>query len=303
MKVETLTSATYFRDPRLPLRVWRVEDHFVAGLHRHEFHELVIITRGKGLHLTEQETYPITAGDVFLIHGDMCHGYDNLDHLDVINILFKPRLLGLPLADLGGLPGYQLLFHVEPKLRQQTHAPHRLRLRPDQLAEAVRLTDQLQAEIDEHPPGYRFAARAHLMQLITFLARSYRSSQHQPPDGLSRLGEVLSYLDRHYRENITVDQLTSVAHMSESTLIRAFHRVFQRSPIDYLIRLRIQRATALLADPELRITDIALNCGFNDSNYFTRQFRRVTGRSPRDYRRSLLRPSRDDNHLDAALPG
>ena len=56
--------------------------------------------------------------------------------------------------------------------------------------------------------------------------------------------------------------------------------------IDYLIRLRIQKATELLADGELRIGEVVLACGFNDSNYFTRQFWRVTGRSPREYRKA-----------------
>ena len=104
---------------------------------------------------------------------------------------------------------------------------------------------------------------------------------------LLRLGEVLSYIDRHYSEPITIPQLLRVAHMSQSTLMRTFQRVFQHAPIDYLIRVRIQKARELLADQEQRITDIALACGFNDSNYFTRQFRRVSGQSPRDYRRSL----------------
>ena len=86
---------------------------------------------------------------------------------------------------------------------------------------------------------------------------------------------------------ITVENLLPVAGMSQSTLMRTFQRVFQRSPIDYLIRLRVQKASELLADREQRITDIALACGFNDSNYFSRQFRRVTGATPREYRARL----------------
>jgi len=290
MKFNVITSAWMFKDHGFPLAIWRVNDHPPFPLlHRHEFHELVLITHGRGRHRSENDDYPISAGDVFLLQGNMLHGYADVEQLNLINIGFKPRELGLPLADLGDLPGYQLLFHVEPRLRRQNRFRDRLHLTPQQLAEAERLIALLEHELSRRTPGYRFAGQAHLMQLITYLSRCYASTRSPATGSLSRLGDVLSYLDRHYREPITVAQLLPIARMSESTLIRAFHRVFQRSPIDYLIRLRIQKACELLPDPESRITDVALACGFNDSNYFTRQFRRIMGHSPREHRQATRR--------------
>ena len=72
--------------------------------------------------------------------------------------------------------------------------------------------------------------------------------------------------------------------MSESTLMRTFQRVMKRSPVDHVIRVRISRACQLLQRPETRITEVAFQCGFNDSNYFSRQFRKVTGLTPRQFR-------------------
>jgi len=247
-----------------------------------------VITTGRGRHLTDNDDYVLEAGDVFLLRGQMQHGYADVEDMGLINILFKSRELGLPLTDLGDTPGYQLLFRIEPRLRQQARFRDRLHLTTDQLAEAIRLVALLEQELRARAPGYRFTARAHLMQLIAYLARCYVNTKRPTTQPLRRLGEVLSFIDRHYREPITVPQLLRVAHMSQSTLMRTFQRVFQRAPIDYLIRVRIQKACELLADQEQRITDIALACGFNDSNYFTRQFRRVIGRSPRDYRRTLV---------------
>ena len=289
MKVNVITSAWMFKDHRFPLAVHPVTNQFpFPRLHRHEFNELVLITHGHGRHRSDKDDYPITAGDVFLLHGNMQHGYADVDQLNLVNIGFKPRQLGLPLADLGDLPGYQLLFHIEPRMRQRAKFGDRLHLTTEQLAEAGRLVAQLELELAKRPPGYRFAARTHLMQLITYLGRCYTPPTRLVSGGGSQLSEVLSYLDRHYREPITVAKLLPIARMSESTLLRAFQRVFQRSPIDYLIRLRLQKARELLADPELRITDVALACGFNDSNYFTRQFRSVMNQSPRAYRQSLV---------------
>ena len=288
MSAALITSASVFEDNGFPLAVMRLPNHHATDrLHRHEFNELVIITQGHGRHLTDNDDYVLEAGDVFLLRGQMQHGYVDVEGMGLINILFKPRELGLSLADLGDTPGYQLLFRIEPRLRQQARFRDRLHLTTEQLAEAIRLVAQLEQELRAGAPGYRFTARAHLMQLIAYLARCYAHPKRPLNQPLLRLGEVLSYIDRHYSEPITIPQLLRVAHMSQSTLMRTFQRVFQHAPIDYLIRVRIQKARELLADQEQRITDVALACGFNDSNYFTRQFRRVSGQSPRDYRRTL----------------
>ena len=288
MSASLVTSASVFKDNSFPLTVMRLPNHHATDrLHRHEFNERVIITDGRGRHLTDNDDYVLEAGDVFLLRGQMQHGYVDVEGMGLITILFQPRELGLPLADLGDTPGYQLLFRIEPRLRQQARFRDRLHLTTEQLSEAIRLVAQLEQELRALAPGYRFTARAHLMQLIAYLARCYASTKRPRSQPLLRLGEVLSYIDRHYREPISIPQLLQVAHMSQSTLMRTFQRVFKRAPIDYLIRVRIQKARELLADQEQRITAVALACGFNDSNYFTRQFRRVSGRSPRQYRRSL----------------
>ena len=61
------------------------------------------------------------------------------------------------------------------------------------------------------------------------------------------------------------------------------------SPIDYLIRLRIRKAAELLCDDGTKVTEAAFRVGFADGNYFSRQFRRVTGLTPGEYRRHARR--------------
>jgi len=96
-------------------------------------------------------------------------------------------------------------------------------------------------------------------------------------------------MESHCQESIPLARLAHIAGMSQSTLLRAFRRVMKRSPIDHLIRLRVQHACAKLTDGESSITEIALATGFSDSNYFSRQFRRITGMSPRQYQQQNTR--------------
>ncbi len=276
-----------FPDPAFPLVCRRIASHGNSSiLHQHAFHELVVIFSGQGKHLTAVEDYPIQAGDVFLIHGEMGHGYADTRELGLFNILFDPRRLRLPLTELRDVPGYQVLFLVEPNLRERGRFRGRLRLPPRELAEAVALIAQLQEELDKAPPGYRFLARAHLMNLIGFLSRRYSQSRHPDVQPLMRLGEVLSFIERQaVKSSLSVKQLAEMAHMSESSLTRVFRKLTGHSPLDYVIRVRLARASEMIQRGE-RITEAAFQCGFNDSNYFSRQFKRMTGQTPREFQRA-----------------
>jgi transcriptional regulator GlxA family with amidase domain len=79
--------------------------------------------------------------------------------------------------------------------------------------------------------------------------------------------------------------MAKAAAMSDRSFVRRFKEATGFSPMDYVIRKRVHRATRLLGDPGPKpsITEIAFACGFNDSNYFTRQFRRVMGSPPRNF--------------------
>ena len=99
---------------------------------------------------------------------------------------------------------------------------------------------------------------------------------------------MISFLERNYSAELTLDQLTEQAHMSKSTLNRTFRKTLGMSPVKYLISVRIAKAADLLQDPNCRVTDVAFEVGFTDSNYFSRQFKEVTGVSPLAYKRSRL---------------
>ena len=279
-----IPSRLVFSDPSYPLACMRVADHGKTGLHGHDFDELVVILAGHGQHVLEGVEYPIAAGDVFVIRGDMRHGYTRTDHVTLVNILYDPRRLGLPLDDLRDLPGYHALFRVQPRLRPRERFQSRFRLPEENLAEAAGLVFRLEQELQRKGPGYRFMASAHLMALIGYLSRCYSHATGPTERPLLQMGEVLSFIDQHFREPITVRQLARIARMSDSTLMRAFRRVLGRSPVAHVIRVRVLRAAELLQRGDVRVTEAAFACGFGDSNYFSRQFRKIVGVSPRAFR-------------------
>jgi AraC-like DNA-binding protein len=282
---DLIVAASVFAERRFPLAVMELSRHGPTAIHHHEFHELVVILAGHGRHITDQENHPITAGDVFLIGREAAHAYADTQDLALVNILFDPQRLHLPLADIGDVPGYQALFRVEPKLRPHDRLRGRLQLTADELAVAAQFIARLRAELAKRPPGYRFAACTCLMELILYLSRCYSRVEAAESGAILRIGHVLSHIEKHYAEPMRVAQLARLARMSESSLLRTFRTVLGTTPLEHVIRVRIDKASELLRHDDVRVTEAAFQCGFRDSNYFARQFRKVAGRTPRQFQR------------------
>ena len=88
------------------------------------------------------------------------------------------------------------------------------------------------------------------------------------------------FIERHYTRPITMEQVAAAVHWSEKYLCKQFKRQFGVPPQRYLVQIRMQRATALLAQKELRIQEIALSVGYPSALAFSAAFKAYTGVSP-----------------------
>ena len=82
-------------------------------------------------------------------------------------------------------------------------------------------------------------------------------------------------------------ELARLTGLSPKYFCRSFRAVVHRSPIDYLNFYRVECASALLSSSDLTVAEVAYQCGFNDSSFFIKQFRRYKGTTPRQYREGL----------------
>ena len=99
-----------------------------------------------------------------------------------------------------------------------------------------------------------------------------------------QLQQVLDYIDAHLDQEIKLADLAQLPDMSQFHFSRLFKQSLGLSPYQYLLQQRVERAKQLLKNTDRLIIDIALDCGFNSHSHLSKQFKQLTGMTPKAYR-------------------
>jgi len=284
-----IPAGKYVWDNDFPFSLVDVHSEHDFPMHTHAFTELVIVFEGHAVHTTSYGDYPIRAGDVFVITGNEAHGYRDTHQLQLVNVKFDAERFLPTTPDVRELPGFHALFTLEPRYRRRRDFNARLRLTTADLIRVKAVTDAILREELERPPGFRSMIRAHFTALVVLLARLYADYRNASVRPLMRIGAALSYMETHFADDISIAELARVAQLSPRQFTRGFTHATGQTPMQYLISLRIFKACELLRTTSRSITDVAFGTGFNDSCYFSTQFKRVVGVSPRVYRQRSAR--------------
>jgi len=97
--------------------------------------------------------------------------------------------------------------------------------------------------------------------------------------------KTLTYIQENYKEKIYIRDLAKEVCMNEQYFCRFFKKAIGRSPIEYVNEYRIKQALRLLEESDLPITEVCLECGYNNLGNFLREFRKYTGTTPLQYRK------------------
>ncbi len=276
-------------DYDLPLAVFRWDGYSRNdNYHRHcDFYELVLVFQGSaqndhGNGKIEQ----IGTGSVFVLPPGSIHRYLAIKELSHYNVLFRPELLGPLRFDLEQLPGYQLLFKSFGPPGDPANSSPVLYVPEEELAGIILLLEQSRQELSAKHPGYRAAAVAAFLSALTAIGRHVNAAPGRCGENAFRISRVVEMLSRRYAEGLSMESMAKFAGMSESNFRHQFSAVIGIAPGEYLTRLRLKMAAPLLTTPE-SITAIAYRVGFEDSNYFTRQFRKYAGVTPSRFRKQF----------------
>ncbi len=246
----------------------RYSEEWTSAPHSHACEELFFITGGLGRFQVRQEEFPVVPYDLVAINGSVPH-----TELSQADNPMEYIALGVEGLETAAGPDGCALLHL--------HAER------EELMNDLR---RLLREARQNLPGWDTACQNLLENiLLQLLRREDFSLSGGPvlpgPKGNRECGMVRRYIDSHFRENLTLDQLAALAHINKYYLAHVFRREFGVSPINYLISRRIQESCMLLRDTDHTLSQIAHILGFSSQSYFSQCFRRVEGISPLEYRR------------------
>ncbi|HWT75369.1 MAG TPA: helix-turn-helix domain-containing protein [Mobilitalea sp.] len=254
-------------------------------MHTHaDFSELVIVLNGTAMHKVDNESYFIKKGDVFVISNNTAHGYVNTNDFRICNIMYHPENLLSSDYDIRKLAGFHALFVIEPYLTMERSFQSRLKLQLADFEQVSGIISSMVHEYDKKTDGWKTMLNAHFMMLVVLLSRTYSLPASNDKSDVINIAKSVSYMENNYTEDIAIEKLAAQSNISTRHFTRIFHATYQTTPGNYLLLLRMEHACRLLKNTSYSISEIAFQSGFNDSNYFSRQFRQHFNISPKVYR-------------------
>ncbi|MBQ4050206.1 MAG: AraC family transcriptional regulator, partial [Oscillospiraceae bacterium] len=249
--------------------------------HWHPDFEIATAENGELDYQVGRQHVLLKAGDSIFVNGNMLHGIRQVSDGPpdpMPNIVFSGTLAApessviyqkfiLPVIGCDSLP-FIVFRRDEP-----AHG------------EVLRLINGIYTAFREQDICYEMTVQRNISRIFEYIFRNFDSFPRSEESRIQltaqiRVQKMLTYIYEHYTEPITLKDIAGAASISRSEAGRCFHIYMNCSPVDVLIRYRLETAHRLLGETTLSLQEIAGECGFHSVNYFSRQFRQTYGYSP-----------------------
>ncbi len=252
--------------------------------HSHDFPEIGVILEGEGIYHLDDEYIPVQTGDVLIFN-------PGTRHESIIGDSEKGRVeffFGFTDVSFCGMKPN----HIE--LRDGGNVLH---TKGKTQRRIFRICEEMVKENQAKMPGRYFMLKSFLVQLLLNVVREETGqvelSERKEFDYAGKKDtaeKIADYLEEHYADKITLDHIAENMYLSPFYISKIFKSEMGESPIHYLIRVRMEKAKALLeSGASLSIGEIAEKVGYEDAYHFSKLFKKTYGVSPSKMRKSLGR--------------
>ncbi len=266
---------TYFHDELVTL------PSFMGPLHWHPDFEIATAECAVLDYQVGEHHIMLEAGDSIFVNGNMIHGIKQVsgDVPDPMpNIVFSGTLVAPETSTI-----YQK--YIQPLILCDFLPFIVFRYHDSAHREINALIRDIYKQMDEKTACHELAVQRNLNSIFEYISCNFSVLPKVQATRIElnhqiRLQKMLSYIYENYTDTVTLEDIAKAANISRSEAGRCFRKYMGCSPIDALIRYRLQTAQRLLGEKTLSLIEISDACGFHSVNYFSRQFKKVYGYTP-----------------------
>ncbi|MCZ8514678.1 AraC family transcriptional regulator [Paenibacillus filicis] len=248
--------------------------------HAHPYYEIFYLLQGERVYFIDDRIYTAQRGDMIVIHPNELHSTASSDVLQYERILiyFSEEFL-----TEGGIKLQLPVLPFEPG------GFHRIKFSLKEQPVVEKLLRDMILECGEKQAGYLSYVQTLLQQVLIRAFRSIRQNAQEPAGYAhpmhEKISEIASYMNRHFEQDLTLEQVAKAFFISPSYLSRIFTRLTGFHFREYLQVIRIREAQRFLKETDEKIQTIAGNVGFGHIAHFNKTFKKMTGDSPLRYRK------------------
>ena len=250
--------------------------------HWHNALEMSLVIAGPVECYVGEEHLTLQSGDALFINHGIIHRFVSHAGGVMANYIFDSEFL----APFGSRIHSR---YILPILSSSVLCRH---ITPDSAngADLVGHLIHAETELDIQGETWEMRVKARMLEAWCCLYRILQpelkdpaGTAHRDKRSYARLREMLDYIHKHYAEDIDLDQVAAATNVSKSEALRCFKTSIQITPMAYLAEYRLNRSKELLLDGKYSVLEIALKCGFDNSSYFCKTFKKKLGLTPLEF--------------------
>ncbi|MCI8429379.1 MAG: AraC family transcriptional regulator [Lachnospiraceae bacterium] len=253
--------------------------------HWHPEIELTFVMEGEIAYQVNDSLYHLKEGEGLFCNTNVLHsGHGECSgDCSYLSVTFHPRLL---YGYSSSVMQVKYMDHIlkSPPLASIHFIPEKSwQRRVLELMEAIRLLNR------EHPMSEELQIQIALLRIWQEIFEHVEVNETGPAENgrdTERIRRIMEYIQKHYAEKITLEELAEQIHLCRSESCRLFRRYMKESMFDYLLDYRVERSLELLRSPDLDVTQIADRVGFGSPGYYSKIFKRKMGCTPLEYRKT-----------------
>lgn len=254
--------------------------------HHHAEIEISFFKSGSGVYRTKDAIYKFEKGDIFLFGGDELHCITEIgakEKMDLINLHFEPRFVWSSGSDMFDLKFLQVF------LNRSDAFENRLEAQDDAAKKIAELILKTETELKEEKVGYEMFVKVNLLEILSVLTRKFGCGSEESAgfkaSSLMGIERAMNYINENLSCDISLEILAKTAQMSRTYFCTVFKKLNGMSPWDYITIKRVDKSVEMIRESDKTMLEIAYACGFNNSTNFNRCFKKITGKTPGEYKR------------------